>query len=73
MHLGGGAGAFAAGHTGGAMGGSHIDRPHVSGGLHQRHAFGRRHWGSDYDYGYYNSCLDYPPYYRRNPLDCNYW
>jgi hypothetical protein len=63
----GGAGAFAADHS--HMGSGHHAGLRVG---HQRHAFGRRHDGSYYDYGYDNSCTDYPPYYRRNPWDC-YW
>ena len=75
-HIGGGlagmgGGAFAAGHAGGGMRGSRPDfRGHVAGDL-QRHAR-RGHPGGYYDYGYDDSCLDYPPYYRRNPWDC-YW
>jgi hypothetical protein len=65
----GGAGAFATDH-------GHMGSGHHAGlrDRHERHAFGRRHDGGYgyYDYGYNNSCLDYPPYYRRNPWDC-YW
>jgi hypothetical protein len=63
-HIGGGAGAFAADHNHMGTGGVRVG--------HQRHAFGRRHDRGFYDYGYDNSCFDYPPYYSRNPLDC-YW
>jgi hypothetical protein len=47
--------------------------PELGNGLrggHERHA---RDWRRGfYDYGAYNSCLDYPPYYQRNPWDCNW-
>jgi len=52
---------------------------HFSGGElrgHQRHAYGWRHPGSYYDYGYDNgyddSCLGYPPYYRRYQWGCTW-
>jgi hypothetical protein len=70
VHI-GAAGAFAADH-------SHMDSGHHGGpdfrAGHQPHAYGRRHDGGYgyYDYGYDNSCLDYPPYYRRNQWNC-YW
>jgi hypothetical protein len=41
-------------------------------GGHERHAHNWHRPGGFYDYGSYNSCLDYPPYYQRNPWDC-YW
>lgn len=71
----GGAGAFVANHGGGGMRGSYHGGPNFTGNIragHQRPAYGRRDPGGYYDYGYDNSCLNYPPYYRRNPWDC-YW
>jgi hypothetical protein len=50
------------------MRGSHLSGDPRAG--HQRHAFGWRRPGGYYDYGYDNSCLDYPAYYQRNPWDC---
>jgi hypothetical protein len=72
-HIGGGTGAFAADHS--QMGSGHHGDP--NGGFragHQRHASGRHHEGSYgyYDYGYDNSCLNYPSYYRRNQWGC-FW
>jgi hypothetical protein len=37
-----------------------------------RRAYGWRDPGGYYDYGYDNSCLNYPPYYRQSPWSC-YW
>jgi hypothetical protein len=37
-----------------------------------RRAYGWRNPGAYYDYGYDDSCLNYPPYYRRSPWNC-YW
>jgi hypothetical protein len=56
------------------MGGMHMGGTGAFGAGRQRHAYGRGHEGGYgyYDYGYDNSCLGYPPYYRRNPWDC-YW
>jgi hypothetical protein len=70
MHM-GAAGAFAADHS--HMDSGHHGGPDLQAG-HQPHAYGRRHDGGYgyYDYGYDNSCLDYPPYYRRNQWNC-YW
>jgi hypothetical protein len=37
---------------------------------HVRHAHDGRRRGGYYDYGYDNSCLGYPPYYRPNLPPC---
>jgi hypothetical protein len=55
------------------MHGAHHGGPDLSGDLrggHERHAFGRHHPRSYFDYGSYNGCPDYPPYYRPNPWSC---
>jgi hypothetical protein len=71
----GGAGGFGADRGASGMRGGHHAGSELGGGFRtgpERHANGRHRRGGFYDYGYDNNCLDYPPYYRRNPSSC-YW
>jgi hypothetical protein len=63
-----GTGALAADRGGGGMRGRHLSGdPRAD---HVRHAFDRRDRGGYYDYGYGNSCFDYPAYYQQYPWNC---
>jgi hypothetical protein len=67
-HIGGGAGAFAAAHSGTRMSGIHRGGDFQTG--HERNPHLGHRFGY-YDYGYDNSCLGYPPFYRPNLPPCH--